>query len=83
MTTSVYSTYEITSQKGTHSALRVKQRGKIVDIFNGQIALVFSRPTEIKIELIVRSDDFPSGPKTFIYCFSEEEIQKIFDPWDL
>ncbi len=80
---SAYSTYEITSQKGTHSALRVKQRGKIVDIFNGQIALVFSRPTEIKIELIVRSDDFPSGPKTFIYYISEEEIQKILDPWDL
>ncbi|WP_293954242.1 MULTISPECIES: helix-turn-helix domain-containing protein [unclassified Sphingobacterium] len=78
-----YSIYEITPKKGTHTAVRVKQKGVETDIFNDQIALVFSRPSEIKIELIVRSNEFPNGPKTFNYSFSEDQIQEILDPRDL
>lgn len=78
-----YSIYEITPKKGTHTSLRVKQKGTQTDIFNGQIALVFSKPSEIQIELIVRSNDFPDGPKTFTYSFSEDEVQQFIDPWDL
>ncbi len=78
-----YSTYQITPKKGTHTALRVKQKGTEPDIFNGQIALVFSQPAELKIELIVRSNDFPDGPKTFTYGFSEDETRQVLDPWDL
>ncbi|WP_293312337.1 helix-turn-helix domain-containing protein [Pedobacter sp. UBA5917] len=78
-----YSTYEITSKKGTHTAVRVKQKGKEVNIFNDQIALVFSRPAEVKIELIVRSNDFPNGPKTFCYILSEEDTMDLLDPRDL
>ncbi|MEE1947243.1 ATP-binding protein [Pedobacter sp. KR3-3] len=78
-----YSSYEITSPQKTEAALRVKQKGTVADIFNGQIALVFSRPAELKIELIVSSNDFPDGPKTFEYSFPEEEIQEFLDPMDL
>lgn len=78
-----YSVYEITPPQGTHTGLRVKQKGTETDIFNGQIALVFSKPAEVKIEFIVRSDDFPDGPKPFIYNFSEYDTQQFLDPWDL
>jgi hypothetical protein len=78
-----YSLYEITPKKGTHTALRVKQKGTQTDIFNGQIALVFSKPANLKIEITVRSNDFPNGPKTFAYSFSEDEIQEFLDPRDL
>lgn len=78
-----YSIYEITPKKGTHTALRVKQKGTQTDIFNGQIALVFSKPSELKIDIIVRSNDFPNGPKTFNYSFSEDETRQFLDPWDL
>lgn len=78
-----HSTYEITPKKGTHTALRAKQKGTQTDIFNGQIALVFSRPTEIKIEIIVRSNDFPNGPKTLTYVLPEDEIKEFIDPWNL
>ncbi len=78
-----YSLYEITPQKGTHTALRVKQQGTVCDIFNGQIALVFSRAAEVEIELIVRSNEFPNGPKTFAYKISKEKLEQILDPWDL
>jgi len=78
-----YSIFEITPKKGTHTALRVKQKGTKTDIFNGQIALVFSQPSEIKIELIVRSNDFPKGPKTFTYNFSDDVTRQFLDPWDL
>ncbi len=78
-----YSTYEITPKKGTHTALRLKQKGTETDIFNGQIVLVFSKPAEVKIELIVRSNDFPNGPKTFTYKFSEDLTKQVLDVWDL
>lgn len=78
-----YSIYEITPKKGTHTALRVKQKGTETDIFNGQIALIFSKPAEVKIELIVRSNEFPDGPKTFPFSFSEDETRQVLDPWDL
>jgi len=78
-----YSIYEIIPKKGTHTALRVSQKGTQTDIFNGQIALVFSRPSEIKIDLIVRSNNFPDGPKIFNYSFPQEEIQQFIDPRDL
>lgn len=78
-----YSLYEITPKKGTHTALRVKQKGTQTDIFNGQIALVFSRPADIKIEITVRSNDFPNGPKNFHYFFSENEIKEFLDAMDL
>jgi hypothetical protein len=78
-----YSIYEITPKKGTHTALRVKQKGTETDIFNGQITLIFSKPAEVKIELIVRSNDFPDGPKTFPFSFSEDETLQLLDPWDL
>ncbi len=78
-----YSIYEITPNKGTHTALRVKQKGSQTDIFNGQIALVFSRPADIKIEITVRSNDFPNGPKTFTYTFPKDEISEFIDPRDL
>ncbi|WP_306565210.1 AlbA family DNA-binding domain-containing protein [Flavobacterium lindanitolerans] len=78
-----YSIYEITPNKGTHTALRAKQKGKQIDIFNGQIALVFSRPTEIIIEITVRSNDFPNGPKIFEYNIPQEEVSEFLDPWDL
>jgi len=78
-----YSIYEITPKKGTHTALRVKQKSIQTDIFNGQIALVFSRPADIKIEITVRSNEFPDGPKTFSYFFSEDEIKEFLDPRDL
>jgi len=78
-----YSTYEITPKKGTHTSLRVKQKGTETDVFNGQIVLIFSKPAEVKIELIVRSNDFPDGPKTFTYSFSEDETKQVLDPWDL
>jgi len=78
-----YSIFEITPKKGTHTALRVKQKGIEADIFNGQIALIFSKPAEVKIELIVRSNHFPNGPKTFTYSFSKDETQSVLDPWDL
>ena len=77
-----YSIYEIIPKKGTHTALRVKQKGIQKDIFNGQIALVFSRPADIKIEITVRSDDFPDGPKTYPYFFSEDDIKEFLDPRD-
>lgn len=77
-----YSSYDIRPKKGTHTTIRVKQKGSESDIFNGQIALVFSRPAEIKIELIVRSNDFPNGPKTFSYHLSEEDTRGLFDPFD-
>lgn len=66
-----------------HTALRVKQKGTQTDIFNGQIALIFSKPTEVKIEIIVRSNDFPIRPKIFNYSFSKDEVQQVLDPWDL
>jgi hypothetical protein len=78
-----YSIYEITPGKGTHTALRAKQKGRQIDIFNGQVALVFSRPTEINIEITVRSNDFPNGPKTFEYEIPQEEISEFLDPRDL
>jgi hypothetical protein len=78
-----YSIYEITPQKGAYTALRVKQKGTETDIFNGQIALVFSKPAEVKIELIVRSNDFPDGPRTFSFRFSEDETERLLDLWDL
>lgn len=78
-----YSIYEITPNKGTHTALRAKQKGKQIDIFNGQIALVFSRPTEIIIEITVRSNDFPNGPKIFEYNIPQEEVSEFLDPLDL
>ncbi|MGN8068418.1 AlbA family DNA-binding domain-containing protein [Mucilaginibacter sp. 22184] len=78
-----YSIYEITPKKGTHTAIRLKQKGTETDIFNGQIVLIFSRPAEVKIELIVRSNDFPDGPKSFSFSFSEDETQQLLDPWDL
>lgn len=78
-----YAIYEITPKKGTHTSLRVKQKGTQTDIFNGQIALVFSRPADIKIEITVRSNEFPDGPKTFPYFFSEDEIKEFLDPRDL
>jgi hypothetical protein len=77
------SVYEITPKKGTHTALRIKQKGTETDIFNGQIALIFSKPAEVKIELIVRSNEFPKGPKTFQFSFSEDDIQQVLDPWGL
>jgi hypothetical protein len=78
-----HSIYEIMPKRGTHTSLRVKQKGKQTDIFNGQIALVFSRPTEVKIEIIVRSNDFTDGLKTFTCGFSIEDTQKVLDPFDL
>lgn len=78
-----FSSYEIKPKKGTHTAVRVKQKGIETNIFNDQIALVFSRPAEIKIELIVRSNEFPKGPKTFSYGLSEEDTKLFFDPFDL
>lgn len=78
-----YSIYEITPKKGTHTALRLKQKGTQTDIFNSQIALVFSRPANLKIEVTVRSNDFLDGPKIFSHSFSENEIQEILDPSDL
>lgn len=76
-----YSVYEITPKKGTSTALRLKQKRTETDIFNGQIALLFSESAEVKIELIVRSNEFPNGPKTFIYSISKEETQEILNPW--
>lgn len=78
-----YSIYEITPKKGTHTALRVKQKGIQTDIFNGQIALVFSKPADIKIEITVRSNDFADGPKTFSFVLPEDEIKEFLDPRDL
>lgn len=78
-----YSIYEITPEKGTHTAIRVKQKGTQTDIFKGQIALVFSRPADIKIEITVRSNEFPDGPKTFDYLLPEDEIKEFLDPMDL
>jgi len=77
-----YTSYNIKPKKGTHTAIRVKQKGSESDIFNGQIALVFSSPAEVKIELIVRCNDFPKGPKTFSFSLAKEEIQDLFDPFD-
>lgn len=78
-----YSIFEITPQKGTHTALRVKQKGLTTDIFNGQIALIFSQPTEIKIELFVRSNAFEDGLKIVPFHFTKEDTNNILDPWDL
>ncbi len=78
-----YSIYELMPTKGTHTSLRVKQKGRQADIFNGQIALVFSRPADIKIEITVRSNDFPNGPKTFEYDFPQDDIAEFIDPMDL
>lgn len=78
-----YSIYEITPKKGTHTSLRVKQKGTETDIFNGQIALVFSRPADIIIEITVRSNDFPDGPKIFSFVLPEDEIKDFLDPRDL
>ena len=78
-----YSLFEITPRKGTHTALRVKQKGTETDIFNGQIALIFAKPTEVKVDLIVRCNDFLEGPKTFSYCFDEEDVNHVLNPWDL
>lgn len=78
-----YSIYELTPKKGTHTALRAKLEGTQTDIFNGQIALVFSRPADIKIEITVRSNDFANGPKIFTYDFPQEEIAEFIDLRDL
>lgn len=78
-----YSIFQITPKKGTHTALRVKQKGTEIDIFNGQIALIFSKPADVKIELTVRSNDFLDGPRTFPFCFSEDATQRLLDLWDL
>jgi hypothetical protein len=78
-----YSVYEITPKTGTQTALRIKQKGIETDIFNGQILLVFSKPAEVNVELIVRSNDFIKGPKTFTYNFSKNDTEQLLDPWDL
>ncbi|WP_312334715.1 ATP-binding protein [Sphingobacterium sp.] len=78
-----YSKYEITAKKGALTAVRVKQKGALANIFNGQIALIFSQTAELKIELIVRSDDFADGLKIFTYYFSKDDIDEIIDPYDL
>ncbi|PZO35046.1 MAG: hypothetical protein DCE86_00125 [Flavobacteriaceae bacterium] len=80
---SEYSLYEITAKNGAQTAVRVKQKGKQTDIFNGQIALVFSWPEEIRIEITVRSNDFPNGPKIFEYLFPKDDIKEFLDPMDL
>ncbi|MDR2275344.1 MAG: ATP-binding protein [Sphingobacterium sp.] len=80
---SAYAIYEITPQKGTHTALRLKQKGITTDIFNGQIALIFSQPSEIKIEIIVRSNEFADGKKTIHFDYTKEETKELLDPWDL
>jgi len=78
-----FSTYEVVPKNGAHAAVRVKQKGKEANIFNDQIALVFSKPASLEIELIVRNDDFPSGPKIFSYSFPKEQTAQLLDPWDL
>ena len=78
-----YSIYETTPVKGTLTSIRVKQQGTLTDIFNDQIALVFSKPAEVKIELKVSCNDFPNGPKTFNFSFSKEETKEVLDPLDL
>lgn len=72
-----YSIYEIIPKKGTHPALGVKQKGKEADIFNGQIMLVFSKPAELRIELIVRSNEFLDDRKPLLTIFWRA-IQKKF-----
>ncbi|WMC07367.1 helix-turn-helix domain-containing protein [Elizabethkingia anophelis] len=73
-----YSLFERTSSTGVGPAIRIKQGGELKDIFNGQIALEILTPTDIKIEIIARCNDFPNGPVIREYIISKLEIERFF-----
>lgn len=69
-----YDLFSRTPERFKTIAVFVKQNSETKDIFNGQIAINYKNTSEIHLEIIARSDDFPNGPLIKKYIFPKLEL---------